>query len=68
LIHPDWMSGRVEVAPASVTNLPDQAEIDATAQQEVALLMTRLERARGQGAVSSSKPGPNTAGYSATRE
>lgn len=59
LIHADWMSGLVEVAPASATDVPDQADIDATAQQEKAQFMSRLERARGQGAPAHGQPGPN---------
>jgi plastocyanin len=59
LIHADWMSGLVDVAPAAAADVPTQADIDATAQQEQALFMARLERARAQGTTPRSQPGPN---------
>ena len=60
VIHADYMSGLVDVAPASAADVPTQADIDATAQQEQALFMDRLGRARAQGTTPRSQPGPNS--------
>jgi plastocyanin len=59
LIHSDAMSGLIDVAPASAVDVPTQADIDGMAEQEQALLMNRLERARAQGTTPRSQPGPN---------
>jgi plastocyanin len=53
------MRGTVEVVPATVRDVPSQAELDASAQQELATLHTLLEQAKGQGRPGRSEPGPH---------
>jgi plastocyanin len=60
LLHQEFgMRGTVEVVPATAPNVPSQAEVDATAQQELARLQDLLEQARGQGRQGRSEAGPN---------
>jgi plastocyanin len=60
LLHQEFgMRGTVEVAPATATDVPNQAEIDARAQQELSALQALLEKAKGQGRQGRSEPGPN---------
>jgi plastocyanin len=60
LLHQEFgMRGTVEVIPATAPNVPSQAEIDATAQQELATLKVLLEQAKGQGRDGRSEPGPH---------
>jgi plastocyanin len=60
LLHQEFgMRGTVEVAPATATDMPSQAEIDARAQQEVAALKVWLEQAKGQGRQGRSEPLPH---------
>lgn len=62
LIHPTTMRGEIVVEPADTADVPAQAEIDATAQAEMAPLLAEAETLRGA-AVSSDQvrmePGPN---------
>jgi plastocyanin len=59
LIHPEGMAGIVEVLPASATNVPDQAAIDAQAQAEMAEILRLSERAHTAGSTARSMPGPH---------
>jgi plastocyanin len=60
LLHQEFgMRGTVEVVPATASDVPSQAELDARAQQELATLHTLLEKAKGQGKQGRSEPGPN---------
>jgi len=59
LVHPEGMSGTVEVLTASTRDLPDQADVDAQAQAEMAAILSLSERARAVGSTARSLPGPN---------
>jgi plastocyanin len=60
LLHQEFgMRGTVEVVPATASDVPSQADLDARAQQELATLHTLLEKAKGQGTQGRSEPGPN---------
>lgn len=60
LVHPENMSGAVEVVAPSAADVPSQAEIDAVAQAEMGLLLARVEPARAaQSASAQNEPGPN---------
>jgi len=58
LVHPDRMRGTVEVVSASATGVPDQAQIDAQAQVESAPLLALVQKAKDQGRMGRSEPGP----------
>lgn len=58
LVHPEVMAGTVEVVEASAA-APSQAEIDAQAQAEIAVLTALMERAKAQANLPvRSEPGP----------
>jgi len=59
LIHPDSMAGTVEVLPASATNVPDQAAINAQAQSEIAAMLRLSQRAHDAGSTARSMSGLN---------
>ena len=58
LVHPDRMRGTVEVVSASTTDVPAQAQIDAQAQVESAPLLALVQKAKDQGRMGRSEPGP----------
>ncbi len=59
LIHRPHMVGIVEVVPATVTDVPDQAEIDKQAKAEMAHLLALMEKGKEQTKALRSLPGPN---------
>lgn len=59
LVHTEQMPGTVEVVAASAASAPSQAEIDAQAQAEIAVLVGLAERAQVQRASLRSEPGPS---------
>lgn len=62
LIHPNTMKGEVIVEPMSATDLPNQEEIDAQAEEEMAPLLEMAEERRVATTNSEqvrSEPGPN---------
>ena len=59
LFHRPHMVGIVEVLPATATDVPDQAQIDAQAKAEMAHLLALAEKAKGLGKAVRSQPGPN---------
>ena len=61
LFHRPHMMGMVEVLPATATDVPDQAQIDAQAQAEMAHLRTLIEKGKEQTKAVRSLPGPNGA-------
>jgi plastocyanin len=62
LVHPEGMAGIIEVLPASVTDVPDQAEIDGQAQAEMAAMTRLTDRARTAGQSARTVSGPNDTG------
>jgi len=64
LVHPENMSGTVEVVAPSAADVPSQAEIDAVAQAEMGLLLARVEPGRAaQSASAQNEPGPNNSQF-----
>ena len=59
LVHQNFMTGSVEVAAATARDVPGPAEIDAKAQQEIAVLSGLMDRAKAQGEQAQSAPGPS---------
>ncbi len=59
LFHRPHMVGVVEVLPATATDVPDQAQIDAQAKAEMAHLLTLIEKGKEQRKALRSLPGPN---------
>ncbi|MFQ5813961.1 MAG: hypothetical protein ACE5I2_12375, partial [Anaerolineae bacterium] len=57
LLHP-FMRGEVVVEPATATDVPSQAELDATAEAELAPLMAQIEALKAAGERVKSEPGP----------
>jgi plastocyanin len=58
LLHPERMAGVVEVAPASATDLPSQAAVDARARAEMAVILQQVERSREAASTARTVPGP----------
>ncbi len=58
-IHRPQMVGVVEVVPATATDVPDQAAIDAQAKAEMTHLLAMIERAKEQAKAVRRLPGPN---------
>jgi len=61
LFHRPHMIGMVEVRPATATDVPDQAQIDAQAQAEMAHLRALIEKGKEQAKAVRGLPGPNGA-------
>ena len=59
LFHRPHMVGTVEVVPASATDVPNQAAIDARAKAEMDHLLAMIEKAKEQSKAARSQPGPN---------
>ncbi|SRR5712692_6338184 len=58
-IHRPHMVGTIEVVPATVADVPDQAEIDKRAKAEMGHLLTLIGKAKEQTKALRSLPGPN---------
>jgi plastocyanin len=59
LVHRPHMVGTIEVVPATVSDVPDQAAIDAQAKAEMEHLLVLTERVKEQTKAVRSQPGPN---------
>ena len=59
LFHRPHMVGTIEVVPATATDVPDQAAIDARAKAEMDHLLAMIEKAKEQTKAARSQPGPN---------
>jgi len=62
LIHPTTMKGEIVVEPANAADVPNQEEIDAMAEAEIAPLLEQAEEVRAAAASADmvqSVPGPN---------
>ena len=59
LFHRPHMVGTIEVVPASATDVPDQAQINARAKAEMAHLLALIEKAKEHVKAARSQPGPN---------
>ena len=59
LEHHPHMIGTIEVVPATATDVPDQAQIDAQAKAEMDSLLAQIETAKENAKTVRSQPGPN---------
>jgi len=59
LNHHPHMIGMIEVVPATATDVPEQAQIDAQAKAEMDSLLAQIETAKEQMKTVRSQPGPN---------
>ena len=59
LFHRPHMVGIVEVLPATATDVPDQAQIDAQAKAEMAHLLALIDKGKEQAKAVRRQPGPN---------
>jgi plastocyanin len=59
LVHRPHMVGTIEVVPATVADVPGQAEIDTQARAEMEHLLTLIDKAKEQTKRLRSQPGPN---------